>query len=102
MNARHVLIMLASCAALFTGCQATCDSACTKIIETCEGGIPSYSTAQCALDCNAVQTQYEAHDYLQPQLDAFQAQLNCIRDADCADLTDPESPACYDDQLFVF
>jgi hypothetical protein len=87
---------------LGTACEATCEDACQKLIDDCEAGIPSYSVKQCSDDCNAVETSYEAYDYLQPQLEALQNQLNCIDDSSCEDITNPDAPACYDEQLSVF
>lgn len=85
-----------------TACKNTCEDACSKLIETCSAKIPSYSVKQCTDDCSAVQLNYESYDYLEPQLIAFQEQLDCIVDSSCEDLLDTNNPPCYDDELFAF
>ncbi len=89
-------------ATLTAGCQADCKTACEKLILDCGAGIPSYNATQCEEDCNAVQTYYETYPYLEDELEAFHEELACIRDADCEALLDPDAPACYNEQLFVF
>jgi hypothetical protein len=85
-----------------SGCQDDCKAACKKIIVECEAGIPSYNTTQCEEDCTSVRDYYETYDYLATDLAAFEEQLNCIQDASCEELLDPDAPACYDNQLFEF
>ncbi len=90
---------------LLYGCQATCQDACRKIIVECEAGIPSYNVTQCAADCSLVQTEYDAHDYLEPQQESFSAQLECIQSASCDEILTPDaSGSCYQQfkQLYVF
>ncbi len=100
---RTLACMVGMVSALLTpGCQADCESACDKLILDCGAGIPSYNATQCAEDCKAVQSYYEAYPYLEDELEAFQEELQCIQKADCEALLDPDDPACYNDQLFVF
>ena len=99
------IIALAGCALgvlLASGCQADCKSACDKLILDCGAGIPSYNATQCEEDCTAVQTYYETYPYLEDELEAFHEELACIQKADCEALLDPDDPACYNEQLFVF
>lgn len=90
---------------LGTGCQATCEDACRKIIKECEAGIPSYNREQCVADCELVQDEYKAHDYLETQSDAFKAELECIQNASCDELLNPDAEnSCYRQaqSLYIF
>ncbi len=97
-----LVLWVGGMALVFPGCQADCKTACDKLILDCGAGIPSYNATQCEEDCTAVQTYYETYPYLEDELDAFHEELKCIRDTECEALLDPESPACYNRDLFFF
>lgn len=81
--------------ALFlVGCDASCEQACDKLIRTCAAGIPSYNAESCQAECELVQTEYAAQDYLEPEATALQTELNCIQASSCEALLDPAAPAC--------
>lgn len=90
MNARVFLVL----SILLVGCDATCEQACDKLIRTCEAGIPSYNAETCQAECELVQTEYKAQDYLEPELSALQTELNCIQGASCEALLNTDAPAC--------
>ena len=96
MKAHKIFLFIGLLSLALEGCKASCEQACRRIINDCEAGIPSYNVKQCAEDCAVVQTDYESRDYLEPQQEAFQGQLDCIKAASCEDLLSPDkADSCY-------
>lgn len=82
---------------LTTACQNTCETACNKLINDCSAQFPSYNTKTCQDECTVIQDEYKSQDYLEPELTAFQTQLDCIAESSCDALLNPTSPACFND-----
>lgn len=98
-------LALALAAALGTGCDADCKAVCKKLIKECEYGDPGYGIDQCEGECQARLDDLENEPDAEAAQESFQEQMNCIRDAECAALTDPADPAypaCYDPDTSVF
>ena len=88
------------------GCKTSCERACKKVIEDCDGGYEGFPADQCQSECEAMMSQYKDKDTGSDEMqDALQEQLDCIGASECGPLTDPADPgypACYDPNLSVF
>ncbi len=86
------------------GCGGSCPRACEKLMDTCGLDLGTYTQAQCEAECTAIEDEYNTYDYLATHAEVFQEELDCIDDATCEELLDPDAPACYAeyDGLYVF
>lgn len=89
------LILLST---LGSGCKATCADVCDKLVD-CDG-LPTQrmSSAECEESCKQQSELYDDWADVQKQ-DAFQAELDCLRDETCEDIA---ADACYDETTWAY
>lgn len=95
---RWFAALVVACAALASGCKATCQEVCAKLVE-CDG-LPTerMSADECEESCKAEADLYDGWADIQKQ-DAFQAELDCLSGATCEDIA---AGVCYDDSIWSF
>ncbi len=89
------LILLSS---LGGGCKASCADVCDKLVD-CDG-LPTQrmSSAECEESCKQESELYDSWGDVQKQ-DAFQAELDCLRDETCEDIA---ADTCYDETTWAY
>lgn len=80
------------------GCTPTCEQVCDKLIG-CDGlHTERMSSAECEESCKAQQDLYG--EWTDEELrDAFDAELECLHEAECADIADD---VCYDERVWSY
>jgi hypothetical protein len=99
MSTRPLVLALAALGpALLGGCDATCKTACERLLECDEVDSPRLPQAECEASCLVQEDVYDSWDDTQLQ-DAFGDFKSCLRDSECADIA---AGACYDEDLFLW
>jgi len=81
------------------GCTPTCDQVCDKLVACENPGTERMSSAECRESCESQRSLYnEEWDDIEKR-DAFDDELTCLYDAECADVSDG---VCYDEEVWSY
>ncbi len=83
---------------LLGGCEPSCEQVCVKLVECEEPGTERMNATECEEQCLMQKETYAVWSDVQLR-DAFDAELACIYDSACEDVT---AGVCYDEEVYTF
>ena len=85
--------------ALLGGCKPTCLQVCDKLVDCENPGTERMNGVESEESCKRQETLYD-DQWTDTQLaDAFDAEMACLHDAECADIA---AGACYDESVWSY